>query len=368
MKIAYDSQIFFFEKYGGISRYYTSLIKELIKTENSYKIFSYVYINEYLTDFEKKIIDGHKFIKYPNKTTSLLKASSSIVNKIQISNWKPDILHETFYSYNRTSPKNIPIVVTIHDMIHELYPEMFDKNDKTSINKRRSVERADKVICVSETTKHDLMRFFNVPDNKISVIYHGFTPFQDISETNSNSIPNQPYLLYIGKRKGYKNFEKYIKSISSSKSLRKDFKLLFFGGGAFTKTELGLFSELGFLENDYLYLEGNDYLLQNLLKSASAFVYPSLYEGFGLPLLEAMSCGCPIIASNTGSIPEIAKDAAEYFNPLSIDDIVSSIQNVVYSNERSNNLKFNSLIQINNYSWSKAANLTNNLYKNILLK
>lgn len=370
MKIGYDSQIFFFEKYGGISRYFTSLINELIKTNNSYKIFSYVYVNEYLSEFEKKIIDGHKFIKYPYKTTRLLKATSSIVNKIQILNWKPDILHETFYSYNRTCPKNIPIVVTIHDMIHELYPEMFDNNDKTTINKRRSVERADKIICVSETTKQDLMRLFKVPESKISVIYHGFTQLNGSSEQYSNfiSIPNVPYLLYIGKREGYKNFAKYVKSISTSNCLRKDFKLFFFGGGFFTKTEIDIFSELGFSEKDYLYFEGNDYLLKNLLKNAAAFIYPSLYEGFGLPLLEAMQCGCPIVASNSGSIPEIAKEAAEYFDPSSIDDIATSIQNVVYSNARINNLKYNSRIQIDNYSWIKAASLTNELYKNILSK
>lgn len=370
MKIAYDSQIFSFEKYGGISRYFTSLINELIKTENSYKIFSYLYLNEYLSEFDKNIINGYKLTKYPYKTTRLLKTSASIINKIQISNWKPDILHETFYSYNRTCSKDIPIVVTIHDMIHELFPELFDINDQTSVNKRRSVERADRIICVSETTKHDLLRIFNVPESKISVIYHGYTQLKSMPENflNSISIPNQPYLLYIGKRAGYKNFTKYIKSISTCNNLKKDFKLIFFGGGPFTKIEIELFTDLGFSDKDYNYFEGDDYLLQKLLKNAAAFIYPSLYEGFGLPLLEAMHCGCPIVASNTGSIPEIAKDCAEYFNPSSIDNIALSIQNVVYSNERINYLKRNSQLQINNYSWEKAAILTNELYKTIISK
>jgi len=367
MKIAYDNQIFFFEKYGGISRYFTSLINELVKTDNQYKIFSCIYLNEFLSQLDKKIINGCKFEKYPPKTTRILKYGSSILNNYNIINWKPDIIHETYYSLNRTYPKNIPIVLTIYDMIHELYPEMFSKADKTSINKKSAVDRADKIICISEKTKEDLITLFKVPENKISVIYLGYAPL--LSEKNIFSynlqIPSNPFLLYIGKRGGYKNFSNYIKSISNCKSLKKDFKLLFFGGGAFTISEKKMFFEFGFSEADFFYLEGNDYLLQYLLKSAAAFVYPSLYEGFGLPLLEAMQCGCPIVASNAGSIPEIAKDAAEYFDPSSIFDISNSIKNVVYSNDRTNVLKHNSKLQIKNYSWEKAAKLTNIEYENL---
>jgi glycosyltransferase involved in cell wall biosynthesis len=367
LKIAYDNQIFFFEKYGGISRYYTSLLSELIKTEYEYKIFSSVYLNEYLTNFDKKIINGFKFEKYPPNTTTILNYLSKAINYSQISIWKPDIIHETFYSFNRTYSKNIPVIITIHDMIHELYPEMFNKNDKTTINKKRAVDRADRIICVSETTKQDLIRFFNVPENKISVINHGFTTLKNSLNNYKNSIdiPDLPYLLYIGKRGGYKNFDKYLHSISISKSLKKDFKLFFFGGGEFTKNEMNLFSQLGFSNVNFAYFEGDDDLLQNLLTKACAFIYPSLYEGFGLPLLEAMECECPIVASNTGSIPEIAKDAAEYFDPSSIVDIGNSIKNVVYSNERTNVLKHNSKLQIKNYSWEKAARLTNIEYENL---
>ena len=368
MKIAYDNQIFFFEKYGGISRYFTSLINELIKTENHYKIFSCLYLNEYLSDLNHDTINGYKFSKYPNKTTRLLKASSSLINSIQISKWKPDILHETYYSYNKTYSKNIPTVITIHDMIHELYPLMFQKDDRTLINKRKSIERADKIICVSETTKRDLIYFYKVPESKISVIYHGFTYLNNNLEyfQNSRSIPNVPFLLYIGKRQGYKNFDNYIKAVSNSASLKKDFKLIFFGGGAFSEREINLFLELGFSKDDYFYFEGNDNLLHRLLKSASAFVYPSLYEGFGLPLLEAMYCDCPIVASNSGAISEIADDAAEYFDPYSLDDIAFTISKVVYSHERVENLINNGNNRINKFSWEQAAILTNSLYKNLL--
>lgn len=368
MKVAYDNQIFFFEKYGGISRYFTSLIIELVKTENEYKIFSNVYLNEYLSELNEKNVSGLKFNKFPNKSTRFLKFISSIVNEIQIKNWKPDILHETFYSYSRTYSKKIPIVVTIHDMIHELYPELFDKSDKTSINKRRSVDRANKIICVSETTKNDLIRLFEVPESKVSVVHHGFTQFKIYSDSDSVylDLPTEPYLLYIGKRGGYKNFCNYVKSVSISKILKKDFKLVFFGGGSFTKNEINIFFELGFLNSDFYYFEGDDLLLQNLLRKASAFIYPSLYEGFGLPLLEAMHLGCPIIASRSGSIPEIAKNAAKYFDPLSIEDMAFSIENVVYSNEFGNILKDNGHIQLKEYNWEKASILTNLVYKQLL--
>ena len=368
MKIAYDNQIFFIEKYGGISRYFTSLLNELVKTGNEYKIFSIVHVNEYLSHFDKKIINGLKFEKYPPKTTTILNHLSKIVNKVNLKSWKPDLIHETFYSLNRTYTKRSPIVITIHDMIHELYPSMFNNEDNTSIYKKSAVDRADKIICVSETTKRDLVNIFSVPENKIEVIYHGYTFLQNESNLLINliSVPEEPYLLYIGKRGGYKNFERYLNSISNTKTLKNDFKLIFFGGGSFTKNELNLFFKLGFDIDDFLYLEGDDSLLQSLLKNATAFIYPSLYEGFGLPLLEAMQCGCPIIASNSGSIPEIAKNAAEYFDPTSIDDMALNITKVVYSQERINVLKHNCQIQIKNYSWEKAATLTNSVYKKLL--
>ncbi len=367
MKIAYDNQIFFFERYGGISRYFTSLINELIKTENDYKIFCSIYLNKYLSDLDKKIINGLKFDKYPPKTTTILKYLSRRIDNFNILNWKPDIIHETFYSSRELYSKDIPIVITIHDMIHELYPEMFNKNDFTSQNKKRAVDRADKIICVSETTKIDLINLFNVPENKIHVIYHGYTYLQNNEHHSIDrlTLPDVPFLLYIGKRNGYKNFEKYLQAISISNSLKRDFKLIFFGGGAFSTKELNLFLELGFADHEYDYFEGNDDLLHILLKNATALVYPSLYEGFGLPLLEAMYCGCPIITSKSGSIPEIAKDAAEYFIPTSIDDICSSIQSVVYSNDKIKILKDNSKKQIISYSWEKAAYLTNNLYHSL---
>jgi glycosyltransferase involved in cell wall biosynthesis len=368
LKIAYDNQIFFFEKYGGISRYFTSLINELVKTENQYKIFSCIHVNEYLSSLSKNIVKGYKFDRYPHKTTRLFKIFSSLVNDIQISKWKPDILHETFYSNNQSTKNHIPIVITIHDMIHELYPEMFKNNDNTSFKKRKSVQRADKIICVSEKTKHDLINILSVPESKISVIYHGFTPLMtNLQFYKCNiSLPSQPYLLYVGKRQGYKNFLNYIKAISISISLKKNFKLVFFGGGAFTESEINLLFKLGFSHKDYCYIEGNDYILNDLFKNAAAFIYPSLYEGFGLPLLEAMHCSCPIIASNSGSIPEIAGDAAQYFDPNSLDDIVLNICNVVYSNDRIDSLIYNGQNQLKKYSWEKAASLTNILYKNLL--
>ena len=368
MKIAFDNQIFFFEKYGGISRYFTSLIKELIKTNNKYKVFSFFHKNEYLLDFDKSIINGFRFKNYPYKSTRILKFLSSSIDKFRVSQWSPDIIHETFYSSDYSYPKRTPVVITIHDMIHELYPEMFDKNDKTSLNKKIAIDRADKIICVSETTKNDLIKLYNTPKNKISVIHHGITTFSENLKVNqiSSKIINEPYLLYVGKRDGYKNFSNYIKSINHNKSLKKDFKLVIFGGGDFTLKEKSLFARLGFSDNNFYYFDGCDTVLKNLLENAVAFIYPSLYEGFGLPLVEAMQFECPIIASNSGSIPEIAQQAAEYFNPNSFESMSEVINNVVYSSDKLKALKINGKDQIKNFSWEKTAQKTNKVYEEIL--
>ena len=125
--------------------------------------------------------------------------------------------------------------------------------------------------------------------------------------------------------------------------MKNDFCVLFFGGGKFNKNEKGLIGWLDLTENDVIHLSGSDELLAKLYSDATAFIYPSKYEGFGIPPLEAMSYGCPVVCSNTSSIPEVAGNAAEMFDPYNIDSIRETLENVIYNSEKMKILPCHSL-------------------------
>lgn len=367
MKIAFDHQIFNLQSYGGISRYYTVLAQELLDLEQDVTIFTGVHRNNYLQGLPSDIVRGVKLESYPPKTGRVIKAFNHHLVNYQISKWQPDLVHETYYSAMPFSQTSIPRVTTVYDMIHELFPQEFSVRDRTSDWKRKTFERVDHIISISQSTKNDLVELFGIDENKISVVYLGvdvasFSGYKPVINKESE----RPFLLYVGGRAGYKNFNAVLSAVASSKQLKNDFDLVAFGGGSFTMDEIALISSLGFAEEQVRQVEGHDDTLVALYHQATAFVYPSLYEGFGLPPLEAMACSCPVISSNTSSMPEVIGDACEYFSPSSFDDIRRAIEDVVYSLSRMNELKKLGLERVQLFGWEKCARETLNIYKQMV--
>jgi glycosyltransferase involved in cell wall biosynthesis len=250
-------------------------------------------------------------------------------------------------------------------MIHEKFPEYFPRSDNTSRIKKNSIKKATHIICISQNTKNDLMEIYEVDDKKISVIHHGVEVIEQREHLNNKNINGKPYLLFIGVRYGYKNFNKMIHAISCSRALIESFDVIAFGGGEFNRVEQEQILALGFKLNQVKHINGDDDVMRNLFQGASAFVYPSLYEGFGLPPLEAMANKCPVVSSNTSSMPEVILDAAEYFNPNSSDEIRMAIERVVFSSERSRELMENGNKRILEFSWNKCAARTLDVYKKL---
>jgi glycosyltransferase involved in cell wall biosynthesis len=367
MKIAFDHQIFTTQKYGGVSRYIVNLSKELLLLNQDVKIFSTLFINKYLNTIKKGNIKGYGPVNYPEKLSKLLMIINNYTTNKEINKWKPSLIHETYYSKIITSDFKSPKILTVHDMIHETFanqPAMISKNMRVLEDKKKSILRADQIICVSENTKKDLLNFYNIDQNKISVIHLAV-------DDNFKSHPNDkifdtmeaPYLLFVGKRGGYKNFISFILSIAKSDKLKNDFKIIYFGGDYFSNSDIAYFKKLGLKENQIIQKNGSDHLLKSLYQNAKAFVYPTFYEGFGLPPLEAMANNCPVIASNRGSIPEILGDAAEYFEPDSIDSIIHAIKNVVYSEQRTKELIKKGSNRCTFFSWNQTARKTLDLYR-----
>ena len=367
LKIAFDYQIFAIQSYGGISRYFTRITQALLDMKQEARIFAPRYCNNYLKLFSKGIVSGKYVHRFPPKTVRLALAYNRFLFNSAVSSWSPDIVHETFYARYGSAPKGCPTVVTVHDMINELFHNDMPKTDRISKLKRLSIERSDAVICVSENTKHDLMRILGTPEKKISVVHLGFDKFVVKNyKTISRHFTERPFLLYVGHRSGYKNFVGFLKAVASSTRLLSDFDIISFGGVRFSHSEKYLISSLGFSSRQVIHKKGNDDVLGCLYSSATAFVCPSLYEGFGIPSLEAMAHGCPVISSNTSSIPEVVGLAGGYFDPTDTDDMKVAIEDVVYSPSRIDQLRNLGKEQLNSFSWEKCTRETLDIYQSLV--
>lgn len=366
MKIVYDYQIFGAQKYGGISRYFSEIAKAIpVIGGHDIEIFSPLYINEYIRPSRTVRLRGLKIrhSRFSSLPTTLINAS--ITRLFNYGKHGTDIFHETYYSSIDCAPRSAKRIVTVHDMIHEIFSNLFPRNDATRRAKLAAVRRADHIICVSENTRRDLLEVTDIPVEKTSVVYHGY------SLINTNSKPahprrlTAPYLLYVGARDGYKNFEGLLSAYASS-SLRNEFSIACFGGGNATPRESSLIQSLGINPKNVVFLSGGDETLSSLYTFASAFVYPSLYEGFGIPPLEAMSLGCPVVCSNSSSLPEVVGGAAELFDPKDIDCMRAALERVLLSADRSRRLVALGYQRVNFFSWEKCAQETLNVYKRVL--
>ena len=365
-KIAFDHQIFQAQKYGGVSRYIVNLAKNLESENNEVKIIAPFHQNIYLRE-----INYEKNIYLKNvlpKTERILSYINDSIVKSSLYKWKPDIIHQTYYPNKNVNFNFNPFIVsTIHDMIHEKFPHYFSANNRTVFNKKKAIENANHLICVSESTKNDLIDIYNISEEKISVIYHGFEFNLPNYQYNNNLKKNRPYLLYVGNRDGYKNFQFFIESISFSQKIMTDFNIIAFGGGKFNESDLLNFKKLGFKLDQLIQITGDDSILNYLYQNATAFIYPSLYEGFGIPPLEAMSNNCPVISSNTSSILEVVGNAARCFDPTNAEQIIDSIENVVYSESNRQSLINLGKERLKLFSWKQCAINTEKVYKNAIL-
>lgn len=366
MKVVYDHQIFSMQSYGGISRYFRELangMAEITPSDVQVSINCPFYINSYLPDAPSsfKVLGQH--LPMFRGAVRLCRGANAVLSPILMGLLKPDIVHETYYSHQASAPRDSRTVITVYDMIHELFPQSFSAEDRTSEVKRQAVKRADHVICISEHTRQDLVRLFDVPIERTSVVHLGFSLTS--SGIELMDAPVRPYLLYVGMRGGYKNFETLLHAYASQPWLKENFDLVAFGGGGFTSYERAMIDQLGVVAHVHQQ-GGSDEVLAAYYKQAALFVYPSLYEGFGIPPLEAMSYGCPVVCSNTSSIPEVVGAAAKMFDPCSAESLSAVLLDVLQSSETYEDLRRLGLARVKEFSWHRCALETHAIYQRIL--
>jgi glycosyltransferase involved in cell wall biosynthesis len=261
--------------------------------------------------------------------------------------------------------RNAKLVVTVFDMIHEIYPSYFQDSADVTRKKRAAVRLADEVLCISRSTANDLVDKFGVPPEKIRVTYLGASSTfseADIPAEMQSTISTRPYILYVGTRDGHKNFSRAITAYAQSARLLRDFDFVAFGGHALGVNDFELFRSLGIPSNRVRRQAGSDFELAKAYRQARALIYPSEYEGFGIPLLEAMCSDCPVVCSNASSIPEVVGEAGEYFDPLRVDGIQSALERVCYSESRRAELIVLGRRQQALFSWDKCVTETCKAY------
>ena len=363
MKILFDHQIFFLQKYGGISNYFFNLITQLNKKKISNKIYAPLYINEYIKNFDNKKLFGIKlnlnFFIINLFFNNLLYCS--FLNK-----YKPDIVHLTYYQNNLSKFKfSYKYILTVYDMIHEEYSSNF-KKDETSKSKFYSCDKADHIITISNNTKKKLIEYFKISPKKISVIHLGGDHMQKIKPKKINI--KKKFILYVGNRLGYKNFENLVKAYNLNNKIKKNFDLIAFGGEKISNVELIKYkNKYNKIENIH-FIKEDDAVLKFLYSRASLFVYPSLQEGFGIPPLEAIFNNCIVACSNIPVLKEVLGASCIYFDPKNIFKINNSLQKILYSKSIKKNLIHSSQKIKKKYTWNKCAIKTFDVYKKVLSK
>ena len=363
--VVYDHQAFTLQRYGGVSRYVCELASRVHRAPGfSARVIAPIHFNSYLPDCD--VPQTTMYVRKIWKTGPLYRALSNVLSPGFIRANPPSLIHQTYFAPLST-PVKVPVVVTVFDMIHELFPSGFSARDRSRSNKRNSVERADHVLCISESTANDLMNLYRVPRSKISVTHLGY------SEAFTAAIPTQevaphgrPYLLYVGQRAGYKNFDKGLSAYASSRRLRSEFDFVAFGGPPFDSDELARIAQLQLDAGSVVRLTGSDSDLALAYRHARALVYPSLYEGFGIPLLEAMASGCAVVCSNVSSIPEVVGSAAALFDPNDIDSIRQALEDTCIDDEGRERLVAAGLKHVCNFSWDRCTADTLAAYRRVL--
>jgi glycosyltransferase involved in cell wall biosynthesis len=355
MKVAFDHDIFSRQEHGGVSRYFAELARRLPQNGCEVAVYAGLHQNRHLcrvAGVAGLYLPPIPFAKH------LRWACNYVFSEAMLRQDRRTVLHRTYFPL-LPHRRSCPTVITVHDMIHE----MFGAGERQDARaKRLACAEADAIIAVSGRTKADLVSVYGVSPAKVRVIYHGVSAiFAGIPAAPLES----PYLLFVGRREWYKSFQKLAAAFAASRRLRSDFHLLCFGGGPFRPRELRRLEDLGIRER-VLHRHGSDRELAAAYRNARAYVSPSAYEGFGLTLLESMAYGSPVICAASGSMPEIAGDAAQYFTAGSIESLRTEIERVAYGGELRQRLVAAGFERAKMFSWDHCAAQTARLYAAVL--
>ena len=362
MKVLYDHQMFCLQRYGGISRYFAELIAHVTADEGfecelALRVSDNVYVEK---------LAAARHLRLPRNwrlrgRSVLLKRLNEGCSRRALQRGDFDVFHPTYFEpYFLEHIGSRPFVLTIYDMIHELVLH----EERTCQWKKQLAARAARVITISESTRRDIVKVLGIDAQKIDVIHLG----------NSLRVPAAPgaagvarpdrYVLFVGERGGYKNFAAFAAAVAPLLREDRGLCVLCAGGGTFKAGEQKQLQDLG-IAPQVVQRDVGEGELACLYRDALCFVFPSRYEGFGIPILEAFACGAPVAASDATSLPEVAGDAAVYFDPADKDSMLNAIRGVVQNRDLGDDLKRRGHIREQLFSWGQTARQTAAVYARV---
>lgn len=382
MKVLYDPQAFDMQTHGGVSRCFAELYAHrpaFVDASISIKETNNVYLKDlgfpeagdvykhFLCAKDTKLkhflfkltynLKYGKFSRWDKRPLINQYETESVIKRGDF-----DIFHPTFYDdyFLRLIGKK-PFIITVHDMI----PEIFSIDHSQAKQKLAVIPKAAHIIAVSGQTKKDLVRIMNVPEEKVSVVYHGADEEPYIPSSTAPFA--EEYILYVGSRYVYKNFTAFCKSCVGILKRHPQLKIVC-TGVPFSPEEIQLFESLGIKDRMLHRFVQTRQELFDLYHYAITFVYPSKYEGFGIPILEAYKADCPVMLNRASCFPEIAGDAAVFFD---LNSEKSDFEEQFETLYRLTGDERGELIQrqrerMKLYSWSKSAAQLADVYKDVL--
>ena len=370
MEVVVDGIIYQSESHGGISRIYSEILPRMCDLDDSLRI-------TLLTDSDRKlrqslpehpriihraILPVKRYLRPGRVWKPIVPWVRRFVRRLYIGRGRGQLWHSTYY----TLPERWDglQVVTVVDMIHERFADLFNRpgHDRFKEKKRRCIQEADAVICISETTRQDVQRFYELDSDSIyaiplacSEVFRRLEQRDDGLETPTR----QPFLLYVGDRAHYKNFSGLVQTYSVWLH-RREVALVVIGE-PWSADEQRRLVELGIQNCVHLLTDVDDEELCQLYNRAAAFVCPSLYEGFGIPLLEAMACGCPVVASRIPSTIEVAGECPIYFELAEVESLLTALDLALSEGRDSERVRAG-VEHVKCYSWDKTARWTLEVY------
>lgn len=361
MRVAIDEQIFAIQPYGGISRMFAELAHQFVLgvvSDLTLQPVNAPIVNRYVLD-DPMLRDALQVRSARSEWTALARYLSRRHAKCT-----SDIVHNTFYLPHGLSPiGGAKRIVTVHDMIPELLPRTRRRLDWLTL-KKRYVEQADHIICVSESTKQDLIKVFGPARAPISVVHHGVHPRFRPDAPRADFLPDR-YLLFVGHRDAYKDADVLFRAFARMSPTQPGLHLLCVGGNGLSAREVERLTALGIRKQvSQRHLSDED--MTSAYAHAEAFILPSHFEGFGLPALEAMACGTPVVLAEATSLPEVGGEAALYFEPGSDRDLADVTSALLDDRDLQASLRRRGLARAAEFTWARAAQETAAAYRSVL--
>lgn len=361
MRVAFDEQIFAIQRYGGISRVFAELAHQFVANPDlgiQLQPVAAPLVNEYIL---RDPLTAQALAIRPSKHWG-----PSIARSLARRRHKgpTDIVHNTFYLPRALADyPQAKRVVTIHDMIPEIFPQTRRRLDFLTV-KRRYVETADHIVCVSESTKRDLQRIYGLIKAPISVVPSGVgSEF----EPSAQALPKWPtnYILHVGHRSTYKGGRTLFRAFAEIKDDFPHVTLMLAGGGPLSRQERHLLNALG-LSGRVFQQQVPEALMPGAYANAEIFVFPSEYEGFGLPVLEAMASGAPMILCDSSALPEVGGLASAYFSAGDSAMLASKMKQLLSDADLRDSLRQQGFAHVGNFSWRSTAQQLASVYRSVL--